>query len=171
MINVTCKLLLLLSLCIITGCSSNKKQPTLSDIVGTYMGQYGGGVEVFNLKSDGTFVQEFKIKNNTIYTSNGKWRFENEITQDGRWQINTNSQGGFSAEKIPNKKEILKVTHVRFEPFMIPKSIAANKKNNEVEVGTGIWSRDPERLEFGEYPYYATKMSNQTDDRTPRTNQ
>jgi len=58
-----------------TGCGSrqNAVAPTADEVVGIYMGRYGGGVATFEIRTNGTFLQLFRIGTNLIYESTGKW--------------------------------------------------------------------------------------------------
>ena len=57
----------------LAGCSAGNSPPSTPEIVGTYTGRYGGGVETFAINEDGTFTQMFQVGTNVIYRSNGKW--------------------------------------------------------------------------------------------------
>ncbi len=103
------------------------------------MGRYRGGVETFEIRSDGTFSQTLQIAGDAVYAISGKWRFEKEIT-------------------IENK--LVQVDRVDFEPFMVPSASATPRSNanSKVQIGHGSWVRDPVRLEFGAWPYFAVKV-------------
>ncbi len=110
-------------------CSSNTSDPSSSEIVGTYMGRYGGGVETFELNPDGSFTQTFQIRSKTIYNASGKWkvtgrviRFAPFMSPDGLWS------GKFDG-------------------------------NPDLTQGApGSWERNPIRIEFTEWPYHAAKV-------------
>jgi hypothetical protein len=123
----------------LAGCSVASLPPTPSEIVGTYMGRYRGGVETFELRPDGTFSQTFQIGSDAVYSISGKWRFKKEMTIE---------------------KKVVQVNRVDFEPFMVPSASATpgSNANSKVQIGHGSWIRDPVRLEIGAWPYFVVKV-------------
>jgi hypothetical protein len=143
------------------GCSVDNSPPSTSEIVGTYLGRYGGGDETFEIRTNGTFSQTFQIGTNVVYAMDGKWQFEEEMNIDGKWQLKTNLNGELQEEKISNEKRTVKINRVKFEPFMIPNGVLGNNSKSKVDVGSGSWSRNPIRIEFGAWPYLVDKVAGQ----------
>ncbi len=48
--------------------------PTVVEVVGDYRGEYANAFEVFELRSDGSFVQELTIRDKPAYKHQGTWR-------------------------------------------------------------------------------------------------
>src|SRR6185437_4500089 len=58
---------------LVCSCDPPDKPLSKAYVVGTYKGQYFGGVEMVVLRPDGTFSQEFKTNAVLVYTNQGKW--------------------------------------------------------------------------------------------------
>ncbi len=145
----------------LVGCSADNPPPSTSEIAGTYWGRYGDGDETFEIRTNGTFSQTFQIGTNVIYAMDGKWQFEAEMNIDGKWQLKTNLSGELQEEKISNVKRTVKINRVKFEPFMIPNGVLGSNSSRKVDVGSGSWSRNPIRIEFGAWPYLVDKVAGQ----------
>lgn len=71
------RMIMLTVLFSVIGCAP-QLPPASSDVHGKYEGTYGGGVEVFDIRADGTFSQVLKVGQHTIYTNSGTWRIEGQ---------------------------------------------------------------------------------------------
>jgi hypothetical protein len=145
----------------LTGCSGDHSPPSTAEIVGTYWGHYGDGDETIELRLNGTFSQTFQIGTNIVYTMNGKWRFEKEMILDEKRQLKINSSGRLNQEKISDEKKVVRVNRITFKPFMIPNGIYKRGSDIKLDVVSGRWSRNPVRIEFGPWPYFANKIAGQ----------
>lgn len=73
MIKNTFKIMSMVFPCFFFGCSD---KPTPSSVPGYYLGNYGGGVEVFEIRQDGTFTQTFTQNSRQLYTNTGRWHID-----------------------------------------------------------------------------------------------
>jgi hypothetical protein len=72
---------LLAATVLLSGCfpSNTPTQPTLTleqahaRICGNYQGSYAGGIERFQIQTNGVFVQEFSRNDKVVYRLEGKW--------------------------------------------------------------------------------------------------
>lgn len=51
----------------------------MTEVPGSYEGKYGGLVEVFDLRPDGTFTQTLTRGSEMLYTNNGRWRISGRM--------------------------------------------------------------------------------------------
>ncbi len=116
----------------LASCSKSAKapSPTNADVVGVYLGRYFDGNETVEMRADGTFKQTFTKNGVTVYSHEGKWEFTPPYD-------------------------------VALKPFM--SVIDYTRKNvfdgppRQVGVMSADFRRDPDRIEFGEWPYLVTK--------------
>ena len=123
----------------LVGCGEATDSPAVSnaEIVGTYTGHYASGTETLEIHADGTFAQTFRQGTNAGYTSSGTWYYETNMI----WKGLTN-----------------KISQVSFSPLTLPAGMSGCATNTKVQVGTGLWQRNPVRIELGAWPYFLTKM-------------
>jgi hypothetical protein len=63
-------------------CSQAPSTPlTPQNVVGTFKGTYGGAVETFAFRPDGTFTQVLFIANKPQYTNDGYWQIKGNQRQ------------------------------------------------------------------------------------------
>ncbi len=133
--TVLCGVLVLLGL---ASCSS--PPPTEEDIPGIYVGHYFGGVETFELRKDHRFSQKFERNRVVAYSQQGKWEF-------------------------------IAPSHIHLMPFLSPADVTGHDAlthtgkpvTNDVE--TGVLGRDPQRIDFGGWPYLAVKTLGEKQDK------
>lgn len=80
-------LLLLVTLvfacCFVPGHLMEKPTPTVSTVPGNYRGEYMGGVETVEVRSDFKYVQEFRKNGALIYRNEGAWHIAgNQVVFD-----------------------------------------------------------------------------------------
>jgi hypothetical protein len=116
----------------LTSCSSNDtREFSEGEVVGTYVGKYLDGTETVEMLTNRTFKQTF-VKNDTIlYTNQGAWQLMPHNSIDLK-------------PFIYLKKKLDKNNNLIGEPVQGPLMMAK-------------WYRDPERIEFGEWPYFVRK--------------
>lgn len=112
-----------------SGCGSDKTPSSMAEVVGIYMGSYGGGVESFEIKADGSFAQTFRVGTNVIYNATGKWNITNRLIHFGPFM----SPDGMWDGKFDGKPD-------------------------STQGAPGTWYRGPIRIEFTEWPYHVAKV-------------
>jgi len=60
------------------GCA-DQTPPTPAEVPGTYVGKYGGGKEVFDIRTDGSFKQLLTVGTTPLYTNSGTWRIRGQF--------------------------------------------------------------------------------------------
>ncbi len=120
--------IVLLILGVVVVCTESKTPPSTAEVVGTYTGRYGDGIEVIDLKADGQFYQTFKKGVAVIYSASGIWRDKNGvITFEPFMSPDAISSG--TPDGNPDSR---------------PRS-------------SGEWHRSPIRIGLGEWPYSVVK--------------
>jgi hypothetical protein len=128
--------LVLASLIVMTfaSCSESTKAvtPGNKDIVGVYRGRYYDGYETVEMRPDGTFKQTFVKNGNIVYTHEGKWKFSPPVAVD-------------------------------LAPFMrlidLSGKTVLTGKPSLSEGMAADFRRDPDRIEFGAWPYIVAKKN------------
>ena len=64
-----------IAILMIACCMTTCGRVSSGDLEGTYEGNYGGGIEVLELKADGSFTQTFTKSGAVVYVGTGKWYF------------------------------------------------------------------------------------------------
>jgi len=110
---------------------TNENSLSVPSASGEYRGRYRGGIETFQLSTNGTFIQKFCRMDGTVVYDN-----------NGTWSIGTKSV-------------------VFFRPFVgnTSPSVTDTEKFEKTDSGMAIFKSDPVRLEFGEWPYCASKTT------------
>ncbi len=118
----------LLILGLVCGCTESKTPPSTAEVVGTYTGRYGDGIEVIDLKADGQFYQTFKKGVAVISSASGKWSDKNGVIT---------FQPFMSPDAISSGTP-------DGNPDSRPRS-------------SGEWHWSPIRIDLGEWPYSVVK--------------
>ena len=83
LMNTMSRLLLLLIVANLFGCVP-QPPPIPREVPGTYRGQYDGGTETFEIRSDGSFTQVLTVGTTNLYTNSGTWRIKGkQVVFDG----------------------------------------------------------------------------------------
>lgn len=117
-------------LCFVLAGCSKRAQVTVLTVSGRYGGRYFDGEESFEMRPDGTYSQVFQRGGKVVYTNSGTWILRTNQT-------------------------------IVLRPFvgLTDPSIggARTGASNRFESMIAVFEDDPDRLEFGEWPYFVTR--------------
>jgi len=119
---------------VFTSCSDKDQdvKSTDKDVVGVYVGRYYDGFETVEMRPNGTFKQTFEKNGSVVYSHEGKWKFSSPEALDLAPFM---SLVDLSGKGVTTGKPSLS------------EGMAAN------------FRRNPDRIEFGAWPYVVSKKT------------
>jgi hypothetical protein len=107
-----------------------------SSIGGRYVGSYFDGIESIDLRLDGTFSQVFQSNGRLVYTNSGRWLLKTNQVLELRPFVGLLDYQGHGNN---------------------------NGRSNWTESISALFFPDPDRIEFGEWPYFAVRQTTRAE--------